>query len=43
MVNLNVTGLGYVFVLISFVHMHCAIVVPEFVGEGGGGEGGLFV
>ena len=30
------------FVLISFVHMHGAVVVPQFVGEGeGGGEGGV--
>ena len=28
MVNLNVTWLGYVFVLISFVHMHGVVAVP---------------
>ena len=33
MVNLNVTWLGYVFVLISFVHMQGAIVFPLFHGK----------
>ena len=32
--------LGFAFVLISFVHMHGAAVVPQFVGYGGGGGGG---
>ena len=27
--------LGFVFVLISFVHMHGVTVVPKIVGEGG--------
>ena len=36
MVNLNVTWLGFVFILISFVHMHDAVVVPQSAGEGGG-------
>ena len=27
------TRIGFVFVLISFIHMHGAIVVPWFVGE----------
>ena len=39
MVNLNVMWLGFVFVLISFVHMHGAVLVQLFVGEGGGGRG----
>ena len=30
--------LGFVFVLISFVHMHGAVVVLHFVAEGGVGE-----
>ena len=34
------TLLGFVFLLISFVYMHGAIVVPQFVGEVGWGEGG---
>ena len=33
------TLLGFGFLLISFVYMHSAIVVPQFVGEVGGGEG----
>ena len=37
MVNFNVTRLGFAFVLISFDHMNGAVVVPQFVGEGGGG------
>ena len=32
-VNLNVMGLDFVFVLIWFVHMYSAVIVPEFVGE----------
>ena len=35
-VNVNVTWLGFVFVLISFVCMYGAVVIPYFVGEGGG-------
>ena len=36
MVNLNVTWLGFFFVLISFVYMRGAVVVPNFVGKGWG-------
>ena len=36
-VDLNVTRLGFAFTLISFVHTQGAVVVPQFVGEGGGG------
>ena len=36
MVNLNVTWLGFAFVLISFVHIHGVVVVAYFVGEGWG-------
>ena len=35
-VNLNVAWLGFVFILISFFHMHGAVVVPLFVREGMG-------
>ena len=35
-VNLNVTWLGFAFVLISFVHIHGVVVVAYFVGEGWG-------
>ena len=31
MINLNETRLGFVSVLISFVYMHFAVVVPWFV------------
>ena len=38
-VSFDVTWLGFVFVLISFVHMHGAVVALQFVGEGNrGGE-----
>ena len=37
-VNLNVTRIGFVFVLTSLVHMHAAVAVPEFVGERGAGS-----
>ena len=30
----NVVGLGLIFVFILFVHMHGAVVIPQFVGEG---------
>ena len=38
-ISLNVKLLGFVFVLISFIQMHGVVVVPWFVGEGGGGGG----
>ena len=31
MVNLNVTYLGFAFVLISFIHIHVAAAVLQFV------------
>ena len=30
-INLNVTWLGFVFALILSAHIHCAVVVPQFV------------
>ena len=42
--NNRTRGQFYVFVLISFVHMHGAIVVRQFFGEGGeDGMGGGYL